>query len=52
MNTIARHWINGQWTGSGSVLESINPADGTVVGSFYDGGEAEASAAVARASVS
>ncbi|MGW2465304.1 aldehyde dehydrogenase family protein [Streptomyces sp. NPDC001761] len=46
MNTIAQHWINGQWTGSDSVLESINPADGTVVGSFYDGGEAEASAAV------
>ncbi|MFE2644603.1 aldehyde dehydrogenase family protein [Streptomyces nigra] len=44
MNTIAQHWINGQWTGSGSVLESIDPADGTVVGSFYD--EAEASAAV------
>ena len=32
MNTIAQHWINGRWTGSGSVLESINPADGTVVG--------------------
>ncbi|WP_406308288.1 aldehyde dehydrogenase family protein [Streptomyces griseoaurantiacus] len=46
MNTIAQHWIDGQWTGSGSVLESISPADGTVVGSFYDGGEAEASAAV------
>ncbi|MEU1264787.1 aldehyde dehydrogenase family protein [Streptomyces cellulosae] len=46
MTTIARHWINGRWAGSGSVLESINPADGTVVGSFYDGGEAEASAAV------
>jgi hypothetical protein len=32
MNTIAKHWINGQWTGSGSVLESINPADDTVLG--------------------
>ena len=46
MTTIAQHWIDGRWTGSGSVLESISPADGTVVGSFYDGGEAEASAAV------
>jgi betaine-aldehyde dehydrogenase len=46
MNDIAQHWIAGEWTGSGTTTESINPADGTVVGTFYDGGEAEAAAAV------
>ena len=46
MNAIAKHWIAGQWTTSAQISESINPSDGSVVGSFYDGGEAEASAAV------
>jgi betaine-aldehyde dehydrogenase len=46
---IAKHWINGQWVDSGNVAESINPATGEVLGQWYDGGEAEARAAIAAA---
>jgi betaine-aldehyde dehydrogenase len=46
---IAQHWIDGEWTGSDSVSESINPATGEVLGRWADGGEAEARAAVAAA---
>ena len=49
MSEIAKHWIDGEWTGSGTVLESINPATGAVLGRWADGGEAEARAAVAAA---
>jgi betaine-aldehyde dehydrogenase len=49
MSEIAKHWIDGEWTGSGAVLESINPATGAVLGQWADGGEAEARAAVAAA---
>jgi betaine-aldehyde dehydrogenase len=43
-------WIGGKWTESDKIGESINPSSGAVVGSFYDGGEAEAHAAVEAAS--
>jgi delta 1-pyrroline-5-carboxylate dehydrogenase len=49
MSEIAKHWIDGEWTGSGAVSESINPATGAVLGRWADGGEAEARAAVAAA---
>src|ERR1700722_19492443 len=41
MSEIAKHWIDGEWTGSDTVSQSINPATGVVLGSWADGGEAE-----------
>src|ERR1700733_9261265 len=49
MSEIAKHWIDGQWAGSDTVSESINPATGAVLGQWADGGEAEARAAIAAA---
>ena len=49
MSEIAKHWIDGEWTGSGTVSESVNPATGAVLGEWADGGEAEARAAIAAA---
>ena len=46
---IAKHWSDGEWTGSDAVSESINPATGEVLGRWADGGEAEARAAIAAA---
>jgi betaine-aldehyde dehydrogenase len=46
---VAKHWIGGEWIGSGAVSESINPATGEVLGRWADGGEAEARAAIAAA---
>jgi betaine-aldehyde dehydrogenase len=46
---IAEHWIDGEWIGSDSVSESINPATGAVLGQWADGGETEARAAIAAA---
>jgi acyl-CoA reductase-like NAD-dependent aldehyde dehydrogenase len=46
---VAKHWIDGEWTGSDIVSESINPATGEVLGRWADGGEAEARAAIATA---
>jgi betaine-aldehyde dehydrogenase len=47
MSEIAKHWIDGEWVGSSTVSESINPATGAVLGRWADGGEAEARAAIA-----
>ena len=41
-STIARHWIDGDWIESDTVVESTNPATGEVLGRGYDGSEAEA----------
>src|ERR1700691_5808329 len=49
MSEIGRPWIGGEWTGSGTVKESVNPATGAVLGRWADGGEDEARAAVAAA---
>jgi betaine-aldehyde dehydrogenase len=49
MSEIAKHWIDGEWVGSGTVSESVNPATGAVLGRWADGGEAEARAAIAAA---
>ncbi len=32
MSEIAKHWIDGEWTGSGTVPESVNPATRAVLG--------------------
>src|SRR5258708_27726649 len=49
MTAVAQHGINGEWTGSDAITESINPATGEVLGQWYDGGEAEAQAAIGAA---
>ena len=49
MSDIAKHWIAGEWIGSDSVSESMNPATGAILGRWADGGEAEARAAIAAA---
>lgn len=49
MSDIARHWIDGNWTTSEAVADSINPATGEVLGQWYDGGASEAAAAIAAA---
>ena len=51
MNTgkTARHWINGKWTDSAQIRDSINPATGEVLGHYADAGRAEAEAAVEAA---
>ena len=49
MSEIAEHWIGGEWVGSSTVSESVNPATGAVLGQWADGGEAEARAAIAAA---
>jgi betaine-aldehyde dehydrogenase len=49
MADIAKHWIDGEWVDSDTVSDSINPATGEVLGQWYDGGEAEAAAAIAAA---
>jgi betaine-aldehyde dehydrogenase len=49
MTDIAKHWIEGEWVGSDSLSDSINPATGEVLGRWADGGEAEARAAISAA---
>jgi betaine-aldehyde dehydrogenase len=49
MTTLAKHWIDGGWLDSDNVSDSINPATGAVLGQWADGGEREASAAIAAA---
>ncbi|HLM21470.1 MAG TPA: aldehyde dehydrogenase family protein [Propionibacteriaceae bacterium] len=46
---MARHWIDGSWVESGLVADSFNPATGELLGSFADGGVAEARAAAEAA---
>jgi betaine-aldehyde dehydrogenase len=49
MTSVAQHWIGGAWVGSEAVTGSINPATDEVLGQWYEGGEAEAKAAVEAA---
>jgi betaine-aldehyde dehydrogenase len=49
MTEIARHWIDGAWLESELVTDSLNPANGELLGRFADGGEAEARTAVGAA---
>ena len=34
MSEIAKHWIDGEWTGSGAVSESVNLVTGAVLGQW------------------
>ena len=45
----ARHWIDGEWIGSSTVANSINPSTGEVIGQYAAGGRIEAAAAIAAA---
>ena len=42
----ARHWINGEWMESGARKDSINPADGKAIGTYFDGGAEAAQAGI------
>ncbi|MFE3189842.1 aldehyde dehydrogenase family protein [Nocardia sp. NPDC059240] len=48
-NLLARHYIDGRWTDGGVVRTSYNPATGAALGTFADGGEPEAIAAITAA---
>lgn len=45
-----RHFIDGEWCENGQWSDSLDPANGEIIGRFADGGLAEAQAAVAAAS--
>jgi betaine-aldehyde dehydrogenase len=45
----ARNWIDGAWSDSGEILDSISPSTGGVVGRFVSAGADEAQAAIAAA---
>jgi betaine-aldehyde dehydrogenase len=45
----ARHWIGGEWVDSKERVDSINPAIGETIGTYANGGEAEATRAIAIA---
>ena len=47
--TVALNWIAGEWTNSGDIHESINPATGEVIGTYASGGVAAAQASIAAA---
>lgn len=40
------HFIDGQWCDNGHWAESLDPANGELIGRFADGGEEQARAAV------
>lgn len=48
-NTLARHWINGEWLASDATSNSYNPATGEAIGQYADGGAREAQLAIAAA---
>jgi betaine-aldehyde dehydrogenase len=46
---IALNWIDGEWVGSDTVVESIDPATSDVIGRYADGNEEIAKAAIVAA---
>jgi betaine-aldehyde dehydrogenase len=46
---IALNWIDGEWVGSDTIVESINPATYDVIGRYADGNEEIAKAAIVAA---
>ena len=46
----ARHWIAGEWLEHGLEKQSINPADGKSIGTFFDGNAQVAQSAITAAS--
>ena len=49
MNGHARHWIDGAWLDSAQRGQSFDPASAQPIGTYADGGRAEADAAIAAA---
>jgi len=45
----ARHWIDGEWVDGEQRSQSVNPADGEIIGSYTEAGEREAQRAIAAA---
>lgn len=45
----ALNWVGGEWVGSDTIRESINPATYEVIGTYADGGVETAKAAIAAA---
>jgi betaine-aldehyde dehydrogenase len=47
---MAQHWIDGQWVeGDGERRQSVNPANGDVIGTYHEATETEAQLAIAAA---
>jgi betaine-aldehyde dehydrogenase len=46
---MAQHWIDGEWVDGGERAQSINPANGELIGSYTEAGEAQAQRAIAAA---
>ena len=46
----AKHWIEGEWVATGVEKQSINPADGKSIGTYFDGNADAAQAAITAAS--
>lgn len=46
---VAMHWIDGRWVDSDEHLDSVNPANGEVIGAYAMGGPEQAQAAIAAA---
>lgn len=45
----AKHYIDGEWISEGAIADSLNPADGTVLGQYHAGNAALAQQAAAAA---
>jgi betaine-aldehyde dehydrogenase len=48
-NAVMKNWIDGEWTESKTIRESINPATYETIGHYSDGGQAAAVAGIAAA---
>lgn len=46
---VAKHWVDGEWVSTGDEKQSINPATGKSIGTYFDGGAAAAQAGIAAA---
>ena len=44
-----KHFINGEYVGSGKTFENRNPVNGSVIGLVHEAGQAEVDSAVAAA---
>src|SRR5579864_9314125 len=43
---MGKHWINGEWVHSATVVKAVNPSTGEVLGQYSAGGRIEAAAAI------
>jgi betaine-aldehyde dehydrogenase len=46
---MGKHWINGEWVRSATVVKAVNPSTGEVLGQYSAGGRIEAAAAISAA---